>query len=262
MSPLWPLPLNAAVSVVAGLWIGFAGNGGVNETGDWRVFSSPSNAVNSIGGVACEGGDGGVADARGDACGSDPIEAFGVGVLGGGGDGIAGGDCESGISKLRLSTWFVFIFSILRPEIKFKLILFNLTAVHSLTHTPCICIRGTHSHTLTMSSHNFFLFFVTIKLFSFGSTLSLQPNQRRWRLKLFFFSSNLSRAFENFSAFPAKRFSNIFLSFLVSLASSFSVYQFSVASIVFSIFSTTFERFIFCSTQINCFVFVFFDELE
>lgn len=50
-------------------------------------------------GIVCDAGDGGVADARGDARISDASDALGVGVFGGG-DGIIGGDCESGITWL------------------------------------------------------------------------------------------------------------------------------------------------------------------
>lgn len=48
-------------------------------------------------GVVRDAGDGGVADARGDARGSDAFEMLGVGVFGGG-EGIAGGECESGMA--------------------------------------------------------------------------------------------------------------------------------------------------------------------
>lgn len=56
--------------------------------------------MKSFTGVAWDAGDGGVADARGDARGSDAIEVLGVGAFGGG-DGIAGGDCESGMATGR-----------------------------------------------------------------------------------------------------------------------------------------------------------------
>lgn len=95
MSPLL-LPPNTLVSAL----VCFAGNGGVNETGDWRIsnFSSASKVAKSCSGFAWNAGDGGVADARGDARGSDEIEALGVRAFGGGDGIIADGDCESGIA--------------------------------------------------------------------------------------------------------------------------------------------------------------------
>lgn len=95
MSPLLLPPI-----VVSAL-VCFTGNGGVNETGDWRIsnFPSASKAAKSCTGVvAWNAGDGGVADARGDARGSDAIEALGVGVFGGGDGIIADGDWESGMA--------------------------------------------------------------------------------------------------------------------------------------------------------------------
>lgn len=105
-----------------GIWIGDSdgiGNGGVyDDIGVWRAscLSSTVNCVTSrADGIFDVAGDGGVADARGDARDSDDSGTLGVGVFG---DCIGNnGDCESGI----VIPIFVFFINFLCTTILFFL---------------------------------------------------------------------------------------------------------------------------------------------
>lgn len=113
-----------------------------------------------MGGDVRDAGDGGVADARGDARGSDAFEMLGVGVFGGG-EGIAGGECESGMATHAdtMTVWTVFWRNKIQIQFSSK---FDST------------FSRTISSRLVRCEHNFRV--VTIKLFS-RSRFSLRQKE-------------------------------------------------------------------------------------